>query len=126
MINGAFAILTFLIAMIVGFPHHMEIQQLRLECDISFYKAVVYFDPVFVVYGHSSWAFFNTICLDDSFRDTEEEAVMIERGMEGVEKFRSLGWLYYPTSWFVDMHKWEIPPLVGKQYHFLTLELHAG
>ena len=81
MLNGAIAILTFLLAIFsAGGGDKVEVREWRLTYDLTFYSAAIHLDPVFVIWkdepGHA-WAWFNVICMRESMRGTEEEAYIL-------------------------------------------------
>jgi hypothetical protein len=147
-INGAIAILAFLLALGFGGPN-VQVKEWKLTGEVDFYHAAVHLDPVFVCYsentmGGSAWTWFNTIVLNERLRGAPEEQYILHHEMNHTRQFYALGLWYYPAQLFLPLEWWpsrqEVqwnnpaqsdefmwqPPAWLHEWHMITLELRLG
>jgi len=149
MLNGLLAIAATLLAFL--YPGSVELVELDVSLDVTFYSAAVHVDPVFLVWSDNvpsaAMTFGNTIVASRWLQTSEKLDWIMRYELNHVRQFQSLGCLMWPASLFVDMDPfrgehpvpvewdrpeqadevmWLAPEWLPTLWHWLTLEVRFG
>jgi len=149
MLNGVIAIGALFLALCYG--GDIELRSLDVTFDMTFYSVALHIDPVFLVWTDdisvSAMTFGNTILASRKLKTSEKREWILRYEENHVRQCRSLGWLMWPASLFVDMDPfrsgvkgapdWSNPSQVDTEmwlapewwpdlWHWFTLEARFG